>query len=329
MTDIPTIPQIPELLKSKAKQGKLVLFIGAGVSKLVGYPSWSELACKYLNILWEHSKKTRIPGEKIINYYEYEQLKKQDPRKLLSICYELFEKNKNIITKPKLKDLCKPAEKPISTNHIYDYLRDFNAIYLTTNYDDCLAKAVPTGMAEVKRDSEDKSVSKDAPKLKEIYSKEDLLISKLQQGHIIYLHGKAEEESEAIVTISDYLKHYQKDSSPAVLLEQLFAGNFSVLFVGYGVEEYEILEFIVSRSKNPPKEIFNFMLYPACQQEQQLLRFFDAYYEKLGIRIVPYSIDGSGYDQLEVVLHEWSKEFNLISRPQLYLDRLNIIDEVA
>lgn len=328
MTDIPAIPPIPELLKIKAKQGKLVLFIGAGASRLVGYPSWAELASKYLNALWEHSRKAETPDRKILNYYEYQQLSKLEPRKLLSICYDLFEKNKHIIARPKLKDICQKSDIPGFAKRVYEYLRDFNAIYVTTNYDDCLAKAVPASLAGLKADK-DKSVSCDVPQLTEIFVKEELLVSKLQQGHVLYLHGKAEEESEAIVTISDYLKHYQKDSYPAVLLEKLFAGNFSVLFVGYGLEEFEILEFIVSRSKTSPKEIFNFMLYPACQQEQQLLRFFDAYYEKLGIRIVPFSIDGAGHDQLEVVLREWSKEFKLISRPQLYLDQLSIIDEVA
>ena len=57
--DIPDVP--PEVFKA-AKNGKLVIFIGAGVSRIVGCPSWSELAHKQLKDLYE---------KKALNYYEY------------------------------------------------------------------------------------------------------------------------------------------------------------------------------------------------------------------------------------------------------------------
>ena len=46
MPDLNTIPDIPELpihLKHDILNGKTIIFVGAGLSKLVGMPTWKEL----------------------------------------------------------------------------------------------------------------------------------------------------------------------------------------------------------------------------------------------------------------------------------------------
>ena len=42
--DLREIPDIPPEIQQAALNGDLVLFVGAGVSMLVGLPSWSDLA---------------------------------------------------------------------------------------------------------------------------------------------------------------------------------------------------------------------------------------------------------------------------------------------
>ena len=54
----PSVP--PEILEA-ASSGKLVLFIGAGVSRIIGCPSWEDLALKQLEDLRK---------KKAINYHE-------------------------------------------------------------------------------------------------------------------------------------------------------------------------------------------------------------------------------------------------------------------
>lgn len=85
---ISEIPKIPQTIKESFQKEKLVIFVGAGVSRLLGLPSWQELAIKLLNTLFK---------KKIITYYEYEQLKNFDPKKIFSICESVFyERGKKI-----------------------------------------------------------------------------------------------------------------------------------------------------------------------------------------------------------------------------------------
>ena len=70
------IPDLPDELYQAGLNGELILFIGAGVSRLVNLPSWGGLALKVLSKLRE---------EGAINYSELEQLSKLDPKRQLSI----------------------------------------------------------------------------------------------------------------------------------------------------------------------------------------------------------------------------------------------------
>ncbi len=47
------IPDLPDEIKNAVDQGKLALFIGAGVSRLVGCKGWSELACELVNVAYD------------------------------------------------------------------------------------------------------------------------------------------------------------------------------------------------------------------------------------------------------------------------------------
>jgi len=48
---IKDIPEIPDEITNAAKNGELILFLGAGVSRIIGSPSWKELATRYLKDL--------------------------------------------------------------------------------------------------------------------------------------------------------------------------------------------------------------------------------------------------------------------------------------
>src|SRR5699024_486428 len=45
---------------------KVAIFIGAGVSKLIGYPLWGELAFKAITYLWDNNKISFAEREKIL-----------------------------------------------------------------------------------------------------------------------------------------------------------------------------------------------------------------------------------------------------------------------
>ena len=319
-TEIKDIPDIPEQIIDAAKSGKLVLFIGAGVSRIVGCPSWEEFAHLQLKDLFE---------KKSINYFEYSKLKTLNNRKLLSICRRIYKENN--LQPPSLKSLLTGKDELLKKYSIYEDLYSFNAVYVTTNYDDYMdeiAKKPSFKQTSIAQNSiAQDTVEKEIPKGKVIYSKEEMLISNLDNGNTIHLHGSVKDEKNTIVTIVDYIEHYKYNSEPAVLLEEIFK-NYTVLFVGYGLEEYEILEFMISKSKTSKNEIKHFMLYPIFKNEINLLDFYRKYYGDLGIELIVYPLDEKGYEQLAFVVREWAKQIGPISRPQGFFEKIELIDEV-
>jgi hypothetical protein len=314
-------PSVPPEIFEAASSGKLVLFIGAGVSRIIGCPSWENLALQQLKDLYEKN---------VINYHEYINLKLLDTRKLLSICRNVCKKNN--IEPPSMKSLLKGKEESIKKFKIYEDIYALNAIYITTNYDSYLDEIIqkPIHKNEVELNLKVESkfhVDEEKPKGKIIYQKEDMLISNLLNGYVIHFHGSVNDEKNVVMTIVDYMKYYKYDSEPAVLLEEIFE-KYIVLFIGYGLEEYEIIEFLISKSYTEKTELRHFMLYPMFGKNNNLLKFYQEYYGDLSIQLLPYSIDKNGYDQLAIVISKWAKQIGPISRPQGFLERIRSIDEV-
>jgi len=319
-TELKDVPNIPEGIINAARAGRLVLFIGAGASRIIGCPSWSEFAHLQLKDLYE---------KKAINYYEYTNLKSLDARKLLSICRNIYIEKK--IQPPNMNELFAGKENLINRFAIYDDLYAFKAVYITTNYDDYLdrsaKKSITMPISNVQKAKSQDIVEQKSEQCKTIYSKEQLLTSNLSSGNVLHLHGSINDERSLVVTIVDYVKHYEHGSKPAVLLEKIFE-DYIVLFIGYGLEEYEILEFIIGKSKTSKGELKHFMLYPIFKAQTNLLDFYKKYYADLGIQLIPYPIDERGYEHLSAVIHEWSKQIGPISRPQGFLEKIRLIDEV-
>ncbi len=316
---IEKIPPVPQEILKAASRGNLVVFVGAGVSRIIGCPSWKKLALLQLEEL-------RKKG--VINYFEYSKLKELDERKLLSICLKIC-KEKNI---PQNFTFFLRGEKDLIEKYkIYEYLYDFNAIYVTTNYDDYLDQVaqIPTKKPAEISEGPPSSIPGETVTLQDkvVYKKDELLISNLDSGIVIHLHGSIKDETNLVVTIVDYLNHYAPISKAAVLLEEIFT-SFTVLFIGYGLEEYEILEFMVSKSRTAKMEIKHFMLYPTFGAEIDLLEYHKQYYKDLGVVLIPYLIDEEGYEQLASVICEWAKQIGPISKSRDFFQKAKTIDGV-
>ncbi len=317
--ELKDVPDIDQGILKAASSGRLVLFIGAGVSQIIGCPSWKEFALLQLTDLREKGA---------INYYEFKNLKSLDARKLLSICRNIYKENN--IEPPHMASLLMGKDEMLKKFTIYDDLYAFNAIYVTTNYEDYLDRAAQkpaSKQTSIAQATTQDSVEKEPSRSKIIMSREQLLVSSLSNGSIIHLHGSIHDETNTIVTIVDYMKHYEHNSKPAVLLEDIF-NSYTVLFVGYGLEEYEILEFMISKSHTSKGEIKHYMLYPVFRKELNLLAFQEKYYKDLGIQLIAYPIDENGYEQLATIIYEWAKQIGPISQPQGFLERIKLIDEV-
>lgn len=330
--ELPDLNTYNDIIKA-AKTGRLVIFVGAGVSKLIGLPLWKEFAFRKLDAIYD---------EGLVDYRTYCDLKDLDPKKLLTVC-NLFIENSDIIM-PSAKEIFKIKDNA-QYKDIYGKLYSMNAIFVTTNYDECLDKCALniTGSEHITVEDSAcndninaisrKKDKKHLPLGEVIFDQSDLLESKLQNGNVVHIHGSVNDEKNMIVTLNDYMLHYgnlSKDNHPelSVFLDSIFNTKYVVLFVGYGLEEYEILEYMLSKVTKPEGTKMHYLLYPCFKEEKKLVNLLNKYYSDFGVELIPYDISRKGYKQLITIIDEWSKIINKVSNGQDYLQKMQFIDEV-
>ncbi|MDR0956374.1 MAG: SIR2 family protein [Endomicrobium sp.] len=308
------IPEIPAKIFEKLEKGEVIIFLGNGIARLGGVPSWKELALSYLED-WLES------GD--IDYDGYEKLKEKNPLELLTIC-----SGHNSFRRENLKDKLRPKdEKKIL--EICAYLRDFKAGYVTTNYDDYIERAEYT---DDKLEEEEKKLLR---KLK-MPVKEDLKLVKLSdndnmddpKNKIVYLHGKAtckENEKDCvnkiILTLKDYIDHYQDSQDNKYMgqgkkfLKLIF--NKMILFIGLELQEFEIIQHILP----PTSDVTHYLLLGVSEYEQCVLEEYIKYYKILNVEPIFFNKSEKGYHQLEDILKVWSKKIRN-SRIKSYKDKI-------
>lgn len=124
---------------------------------------------------------------------------------------------------------------------------------------------------------------------------------------VVHLHGSIEDPKTMIVSTSDYLRHYDH-KQVITFLEDLF-GTRTVLFVGYGLEETEILEHILRKGMSKSDSVKQrFMLYGFySHQEKTFAHLYEYYKKSFGVYLCPFSMDFIDRKQLESILDDWSK----------------------
>ncbi len=279
------IPNFPTHLKHDILNGKTIIFVGSGFSRLAGMPSWKELAKRRLE---------EVRKRELISYETYHHLLNEKPLKILSIC-------ENFLDREKWHDcLCAGRDRE-REKQIAALLAPFDSGFITTNYDDLL-ELVPI-------ENPSNAVTKfhkPHTGTKNYHVKEETTFDSflIQPKHkVYYLHGKdLSDTNPPICTLQDYFKHYRREGKGRQILEELCAKK-SILFIGVGLEEFEILEHIhMSRYENQ-----HYALIPMFLYEEKILKQYRAYYGILNIDILPYNISKNGYEQLENVLKEWGQ----------------------
>ena len=86
----------------------------------------------------------------------------------------------------------------------------------------------------------------------------------------------------------------------------------NVLFIGYGLEELEILEYVIGKARLTAErgatEIRHFLLQGFFSHEEELARNLSIYYAESGIELIPFLRDQKDWDQLVDVLEEYASE---------------------
>jgi hypothetical protein len=122
-----------------------------------------------------------------------------------------------------------------------------------------------------------------------------------------------------ILTTQDYVRHYAndryaggagKENNVLTFLDFLFRQR-NVLFVGYGLDELEILEYVIGRARlteEPGRtELRHFLLQGFFSHESELANRLTPYYRECGIELIPFLRDNQDWDQLIEVLTEFAR----------------------
>jgi len=212
---------------------------------------------------------------------------------------------------------------------LYRDLTSIGRYYVTTNYDEWL---------EYKYEEFDLTTATTASVSvaahRELVCKpSDFTISNMEQGKVIHLHGSLTEPNSMIITTSHYLSHYQNDQGTApqnpvtAFLFHLFQkGGWTVLFVGYGMEEMDVLEYVLQKSHVYEEQHVSqeaplprhYLLRGFYSHEQDLLGHLSTYYaEHCGVQLLPFSLDGKDHYQLCTVISDWAKRIKAKPLPPL------------
>jgi hypothetical protein len=302
--ELPLVPGVPETLREAAQLGKLIPFVGAGVSLLAGCPGWGQFADGALRCFVDRGKFSNA---------QLDQIRGLNPRVRLSIALGLQEELK---LKIDFRQLLHPVERKDHRKgrHVYSLLSRIGRTFVTTNYDEWLDDEIGPPPVSVTSDSAAVAKTDAITKAREVFFEPvDLSAANLNRDHtVLHLHGSLRKPEGMIITTLQYIKHYRNDrrsdSENPVLtfLEDLFS-NKTVLFIGYGLEELEILEYVILKSRDfttPGVEPRHFMLQGFFSHERELMIAMRRYYRECGIELLPFRKDEKGWDQLVDVLDE-------------------------
>jgi len=267
---------------------ELIVFYGAGVSMLGGSPSWNQLAVKIANDICGN---LFTPLEiSVLNG-----IADSDPRKVISICCNKMINNKE--ESRFFEQIKKMLEPPDVSKFITIHERIFklNAIsYITTNID-----------AGIERIEAFELKNK---KIFDLTDPNDIdFVSNICKGNIFYLHGSLENIERTILTTENYMNFYfrnQRDNAKQFLRE-VFSGRYTLLFIGYGLRDYEILQnmFISLEQEKKLNGIKkHFVLSPIYTKQITEFEIDSEYLTLYSIKTLPYFVDYEGFDKLFEIL---------------------------
>ena len=300
-------PKIPLELRTAALQSKIVPFIGAGVSQLGGCPGWDEFANAALKSFVKEGK---------LRHDQLDQIRLLSSRAKISMALELESEHGLPI---KFAELLKPSDehKKKTGDRVYQNLSRLATTFVTTNYDDWLDQTPPAVLQPAQTVSP--SQPPNIPR-RSFCKRNEITVENLGVPNAVFhIHGSVHERDSMILTTIDYLHRYSshridgiadKENPFLTFLEMLFKHN-NVLFVGYGLNELEILEYVVQKGiqKKPPRgeaqkeeAPHHYVLQGFFSHEIELARSLDRYFRQFGIGLLPFSRDERDWDQLIEVI---------------------------
>ncbi len=316
---------LPLGIQTCIKENKdIAFFVGAGLSKSLGLPLWNELADKAVDLLRELG---------IINYLYSQSIRNEvtDPKQRLSIFNELMKKgHSEKLDQFYRKAFDVAAGNAESKSNPYDPLcRIDKCIKVTTNIDTQFKKSLQT-LYDSPRSSaalggsepDGTTVSSSVRKAKSCVVKaENPSVQTLQDDTIYQIHGSLDGLiDDWVLTAKNYIDTYSNpESAVPKFLTELFA-RYTVIFVGYGLEEFPILERLLAGKRK------HYALLGSYSTGMPLFRLKGKYFASLEVVPCPYYMDGDGHGRVHKVLTSWAKQIFDIRTSSGFYSTTPVID---
>ena len=200
----------------------------------------------------------------------------------------------------------KHFDNPEPDPGIYEALNEIGCPCVTTNYDELLAPQY----------TEKVGASIASTAVNRVFDVEDLSSTHLDRpGTVVHLHGAVSDPKNMIVTTRNYLEHYD-EPKVKVFLGELFARK-TVLFVGYGLDESEILEHILRRGDTGlTRDRRRFALQGFFGSQLPMYESLHRYYERsFGVHLLGFLRDHTDYSCLARILADWSRKLVVKKTP--------------
>ncbi len=278
---VPDLKKYPHIYNAH-KDNKLILFVGAGVSALWGVKRWQDMAETLIENCFDDGLITYWNRKILLEKYGH------NPRKLITIAKAILGDNYF----SKLSKIVVPSAKKDKYPQLFSNLSSINAIFVTTNIDTLLSD----------------NFSKDSVHV----GSSEFVSEKIQPKNCFHLHGSIKDNNPLVMTIEEYVLRY-KDPKVKDFLEYIFLQNeFVVVFMGYGMDELEIIDYMLEKygdevRRQPVNKYY--ILFPIFRNEEELLKHEQTYFNQINMTVIPYAIDDRGHDQLDDLVQTWKKEF--------------------
>ena len=231
-----------EKLKESIKNGEVILFVGAGVSKTINLPTWSELI-DYIATQLDYNESIFSCYGDALTLAEYYKINKGHIGELRSWMDTQWNVDVNNLLSSKI------YSSIVSMN--------FPIIY-TTNYDHCLEKAF---------DINDKKYTR-------IVNVDDFVKIKKNTTQIIKFHGDTISDSSIVLAESDYFERLAFESPLDIKLRADMLSK-SISFVGYSLSDINIrlliykLDQLWKKSNNNSKRPHSYIFLPTPNPIQE------------------------------------------------------------
>lgn len=282
--EIELIPRLPDEIVRAVDEKRLAVFVGAGVSRLVGCMGWADLAKDLAERAFESDVITYKDKQSLLEIPEH--------RKVITICRDLLKAEglEDKFTEALQKALRDDLQ--VTRPNIYDDIYKLRGVFVTTNADRLFHRHFDKASVH--------------------FSRKELDPANIERLNLYHIHGCISDPKTMVFTLQDYFKCYN-DETIQQFLKNIFS-EYTVLFLGYGLSEFELLEYIFLKfDTQEKKERRHFMLRPFFAGEERLLEFEQRYYANMGIQLLGFQKDKRGHKQLELVVREWNTRLNRVS----------------